>query len=175
MTAAPPEDLDALTTHIAERLRGAADSRKGPWRTPVLSTVGAGGPNARVVVIRSIEPAARRIEIFTDSRSAKLAEIAADPRVALTFWDPDAHEQLRIAAVARTVEDTALVDARWEAIGPVGQALYGDGPAAATRGRFVVIEAVWSLWDWLWIGATPHRRARITWERGAPQGRWIAP
>lgn len=177
MTAAPPEDLDALVAHITGRLVDAADSRRGPWRTPVLATVATNGaPAARTVVIRSVDPQARRVEIFTDRRSAKVAEIAADPRAALTFWDETAGEQLRIDASIRQVEDDDLKTARWEAIGPAGRALYGDGPGAPNPELFVVLESVWSAWDWLWIGGTPHRRARFVWSGSeADDAAWIDP
>ena len=171
MTTAPPDDLEALAAHIAGRLTAAAETRRGDWRTPVLATLAAVGPSARVVVVRSVEPHRRLLEIFTDSRSAKVGEIAADPRVALTFWDADAAEQLRMTGRAREADDAHTVAARWAAIGPAGQALYHDDPS-----RFVVLEMRWDAWDWLWIGAEPHRRARFTW---APDGRseagWAVP
>ncbi|MEQ8586259.1 MAG: pyridoxamine 5'-phosphate oxidase family protein [Thalassobaculaceae bacterium] len=170
MTAPPCDDLEALAAHVGDRLATAVDTREGPWRTPVLATLGADGPSARVVVARSIDLRPRRLEIFTDRRSAKVGEIEAAPRVSLAFWDPAAQQQLRMAAVARSSEDQELVGARWDAIGPAGHALY-DGD----RDRFVVIEAVWTEWDWLWIGGTPHRRARFSWLRGIPEGSWIAP
>ncbi|MCR9070361.1 MAG: pyridoxamine 5'-phosphate oxidase family protein [Alphaproteobacteria bacterium] len=170
MTTSYCDDLDALAADVLSRLETAVDGREGPWRTPMLATAGPEGPSARVVVIRSIDPRTRRLEIFTDARSAKVREIEADPRVALAFWDPTAQQQLRMSAVARSVGDREQIDSRWHAIGAIGQALYDGDPA-----RFVVIEAVWTEWDWLWIGGKPHRRARFSWLRGVPEGRWIDP
>lgn len=174
MTVSPPDDLpddlDTLAAHVANRLKAAAETRQGPWRTPVLATAAPDGPSARVVVLRTIDPAARRLEIFTDARSAKVAEIAAESRVALTFWDADAAEQLRMAGQARSVIDPVLMERRWQAIGPAGRALYG-GDAA----RFVVLEMRWVAWDWLWVGGDPHRRARFCWGPDGAQGAaWTA-
>ncbi|WPZ32809.1 pyridoxamine 5'-phosphate oxidase family protein [Thalassobaculum sp. OXR-137] len=171
MTAAPPDDLEALAAHIAARLTAAAETRRGAWRTPVLATSTPHGPSARVVVVRSVEAARRRLEIYTDARSAKPGEIAADPRVALTFWDDAAAEQLRMTGSAGAVEDAGAVAARWRAIGPSGQALYGGDPE-----RLVVLEMRWDAWDWLWIGAEPHRRARFTWAPdGTHRADWVDP
>ena len=171
MTVPPPDDLDALAAHVADRLTAAAETRRGGWRTPVLATTTPDGPSARVVVLRSIEPPARRLELFTDARSAKVSEIGADPRVALTFWDDGAQEQLRVTGRASAVTDPAVVAARWRAIGTTGQALYG-GDAA----RFVVIGLSWTAWDWLWIGGEPHRRARYSWDQAGRRGAaWTAP
>lgn len=162
MTVPPPDDLEALAAHIAGRLAAAADTRQGAWRTPMLATNTHEGPSARVVVVRSIDAEERRLEIFTDARSAKVGEIAADPRTALIFWDAEAQEQLRMTGRAQAVADPSQIATRWRAIGPAGQALY-EGDAA----RFAVLEMRWDAWDWLWIGTDPHRRARFAW---APDG-----
>jgi len=176
MTPTPPQDLETLAAHITDRLATAAERRQGAWRTPVLTTVaGSGAPSGRTVVIRSVDPGRRRIEVFSDAGAAKVTEIAAEPRVSFTFWDPEAGEQLRIAARAHRVTDGAAVDARWRAIGPRGHALYGTAPDEA-RDRFAVIQAVWHEWDWLWIGGAPHRRARFHWDGDeGPRAVWIAP
>lgn len=175
--AAIPNSVDGLSAHILQRLTRSAQERAGAWRTPVLSTVACdGAPAARTVVVRAVDTPARRLEIFTDSGSAKVAEILSDPRVALTFWDADAQEQLRLTGTAQRVTDTARVDARWHAIGPAGHALYGDGPATDRRARFAVLDVTWQTWDWLWIGGVPHRRARFTWSgTHDPESAWIDP
>lgn len=179
MTPSPDQDLSTIERHVAERLAAAADSRRGAWRVPVLSTVTAdGGPTARTVVVRSIDIGQRRLEIFTDTRSAKVGEIAVAPRVALTFWDPDAAEQLRMSGTAATVEDTDLVDARWAAIGPRGRGLYRTSPEPVDdgRSRFTVLHVTWTAWDWLWIGDVTHRRAHLTWSsRGDVSAHWVDP
>ena len=171
MSSPPPDDLGALAVRIAGRLAEAAERRHGAWRTPVLATATPQGPSARVIVLRALNADTRRLELFTDARSAKVGEIAADPRVALTFWDPETSEQLRMAGQAEAVADSERVADRWAAIGPAGHALY-DGD---TR-RFVVLDVVWNRWDWLWIGADPHRRARFVWTpKGRRDAAWIAP
>ena len=171
MSGGPPDDLDALAVRIADRLRRAAETRRGAWRTPVLATVSDNGPSARVVVVRAVAAERCRLEIFTDARAAKVAEIAAEPRAALTFWDPEAAEQLRMSGHALAVADPARLAARWQAIGPAGRALYADDPA-----RFVVLDLRWDAWDWLWIGDAPHRRARFTWSAdGRREAAWAAP
>jgi pyridoxamine 5'-phosphate oxidase len=61
----------------------------------VLSTVSeGGGPSARAVILRGLDE--RGFLFFTDTRSAKGAELAAEPMVALVFlWS--AHErQVRV-------------------------------------------------------------------------------
>ncbi len=166
-------DLQTLHDQIADRLAAAVTTRRGAWRTPVLSTIDAdGAPNARTVVIRAIHPDTRSLEIFTDNRSAKIGEIAAEPRTSLTFWDPVDAEQLRLTGTCAAVADHNLVAQRWDSIGPRGHALYGE----PGRQNFVVLKLQWTVWDWLWIGDIVHRRARFDWSTdGQYSARWIEP
>lgn len=176
----PHDDLDKVAEAMMGRLVEAAHGRRGAWRLPILATVTAdGAPSARTVVLRAVDPVARVLEIFTDTRSAKHAEIAAEPRVALTFWDPETAQQLRMAGRVAMLADPREVDTRWQAIGPAGWALYrpdltGDGPGE--RDNFSVLQVTWSVWDWLWIDADRHHRARFVWgEDGRREATWIAP
>jgi pyridoxine/pyridoxamine 5'-phosphate oxidase len=67
--------------------RAAADPRH-PCRVVQLATVGLdGAPRLRSVILRGIEPAMRVLRLHTDRRSAKAAEIAVEPRVALLAWE----------------------------------------------------------------------------------------
>ena len=167
----PAADLETLRSHIADRLVAAARTRRGAWRTPVLSTLDLrGGPSARTIVMRSVDPAARRLEIFTDARSAKIDQVAADPRVTLTFWDPIDAEQLRVDGTATLVADSAVVEARWQSIGPRGHSVYGE----SGRDVFRVLTVDWTAWDWLWIGDIAHRRARFDWHpNGGVDASWL--
>ena len=50
-------------------------------------TVGADGlPQARTVVLRHAHSKLGQLQIYTDSRSPKVAEMTAAPGVMLTFW-----------------------------------------------------------------------------------------
>ena len=76
-----------------------------------------------------------------------------------------------MAGRARAQTDAAILDARWQAIGPTGQILYGG-----EQSRMLVLEVVWTAWDWLWIGGAPHRRASFTWTPdGLRDATWVAP
>jgi len=105
-----------------------------------LSTVGPGGrPHCRTVVFRGFmpstslaaevneaEPAAEQtvMKMITDSRSAKVAEIACQPAGELVWWFPRTAEQYRIAGRLQLVSAAAtgfLQEARrrtWEGLSP---------------------------------------------------------
>src|SRR5919109_684020 len=69
-----------------------------------LSTVGRDGqPSARLVLLKSVDD--RGFVFFTNLRSRKGRELAANPRAALTFhWQP-LEIQVRIEGVAEQVAD----------------------------------------------------------------------
>lgn len=54
------------------------------------------------------DPARGTVDIFTDATTTKCAEIAADPRVALTLWREDMLLQIRMRGTMAIIEgDTA--------------------------------------------------------------------
>ena len=70
-----------------------------------LSTVGQGGaPAARSIVLRNSERSRASVDIFTDAATPKCAEIANDPRAALTLWREDLHLQLRLSGTIEIIE-----------------------------------------------------------------------
>lgn len=150
----------------------ATRDRRAAWRTPVLSTVGLdGAPRARVLVLRKAEPAAGLLWVHTDVRSAKQAELAADPRSALTFWDARANLQLRIEGVARIESDAAVLAEAWARVPEPARANYArvappGAPAAGPivhgedgAANFGMIAIRAERLEWLWLGPDHLRGA----------------
>lgn len=191
------DDLDVALAEIWRRLaRGAADRRSG-FHTVQLATLGLdGAPRVRTVVLRGAEAAAGRLRIHTDTRSAKWAELAAEPRVELHAYDARAKLQLRLRGLAQAQDSGPLADAAWAATGPGSRRIYAGAlapgaaltdPAAADpqdatadgaddgRARFAAILLAPERIEWLWLASGGHRRA--VHERGAAgwTGRWLVP
>lgn len=181
------DDLEATRAHVWAELENTLTARQAPWRTPVLSTLGTdGAPEARTVVLRAVDPEAGTVTVYTDLRSAKVAEIGREPRAALTFWDPAESLQLRLRGTA-VILSGADADPIWRALPPHATADYGTVPAPgseipepaqrATTGSIsgfavLVVQAV-SL-ETLHIGRDRHRRARF--QKGDRWGGvWLAP
>ena len=84
-----------------------------------VATVGAdGGPSARVVLLKGYD--ASGFVFYTNTRSRKGHELAANPRVAMCFfWDP-LMEQVRIEGRVSPVAD-AEADAYWHGRHPGSQ------------------------------------------------------
>ncbi|NQW09638.1 MAG: pyridoxamine 5'-phosphate oxidase family protein [Alphaproteobacteria bacterium] len=200
MTWTPPDDLDVLRSHIAERLVAAVTDRDAGWRTPTFATVGVdGGPRARTVVLRAIDNDRRRLVIYTDRRSAKIREIGVIDRVALSFWDSRANQQLRITGRASVVLPGPEVSAAWDALPVASRLPYlaelapgahptrpeagwpdnaGDPLTDTDAGRavFALLAVAWTDWDWLWLGQNGHRRAHWHWGPADDlRGDWVVP
>lgn len=186
-------DLDgSLRAAWALLARGAKD-RKTPAHVPVLATNGPGAPRLRTVVLRGCDRQARRLRFHTDRRSAKVAEIEADPAGAVLVYDPGRKIQLRIACQLSVHIDDGLARAAWAATRDFSRACYqvmrapgepvGD-PREVTvsaeashdgADHFAVIAAQITRIEWLYLAAHGHRRAEFLWQDSDWKGRWLVP
>lgn len=168
---APFEDAQAALTHCWQMLVRASRHRKADWRTPVLATVGLdGAPRARVLVLRKVEPGAGLLWLHTDVRAAKIAELRAEPRVALTFWDSRRALQLRVQGCARIESDPALLAEAWArvpggsrrnyaTVAAPGSRLTGDAAYLADgAANFAMLAVRVERLEWLWLGPVVHQR-----------------
>lgn len=183
----------------AAMLRRGLENPSSPLRKPALATVNsAGAPAVRTVILRSVEFAARKIGIFTDARSRKVAELGADPRAELLFYDLDCDIQLRLAGrAAIRVGD----DAAWASAAPASRRAYlvtappgtpspepvsGLPPDVAGiipslermeegRANFAYVEIVIAEADIVVLSRAGHRRARIRYKADGEHAEWLVP
>lgn len=177
--------------------RGAAD-RRHPFRTGVLATVGPDGAEARTVVLRHVDRAARTLRFHTDARSPEVRELETEPRLTWLFWHPGRKVQVRVAGRATLHRGDAVARERWDAGHPGARDCYGvpgapgetlsDDPAPPPHevpsppepekwfDRFVAVTVEVDRIDWLHLGAGGHLRARFDREPDAASAaRWIRP
>ena len=111
-------------------LAAALDDEHGPRpRVAALATVDAAGrPRVRSVVCRRV--ATGGIWVASDARSAKNAEVGANPAVELAFWLPGRREQFRVAGTARILDGEPRIIA-WEGLSDAARALF-SWPAPGT-------------------------------------------
>lgn len=163
---------------------GVAD-RTAPARLLTLSTVGLdGSAEARLVILRGSDRDAGQIEIHTDRRSAKVTELARDPRATLLAWLPDAALQVRFRVEIAAREGT---EAEWARIPDHARRPYGGTPAPGApithprdhhpspdQNDFCVLTAIVKSFETLELDPAGHRRAVFRREDGF-RGHWIAP
>ncbi|WP_405404671.1 pyridoxamine 5'-phosphate oxidase family protein [Paracoccus sp. Ld10] len=178
--------LDSLRDQVWQRLRRGVADRHDPARHPVLATVTPGGmPQARTVVLRGADPAAGVLEVHTDLMSGKVADLRANPLVALHVWDAGAHLQTRIEARAAILTGDAVAQV-WARVPDPSRQSYGSQPPPGTpiddalayakrpdAACFAVLRLTVLAIDAVHLGPQ-HRRARYTRETGW-QGQWLAP
>ncbi|WP_421859983.1 pyridoxamine 5'-phosphate oxidase family protein [Parvibaculum sp.] len=192
-------DMAALALALpAAGLENAAS----PLRKPALSTLAAdGAPAMRTVILRALEREARRFSFFTDARSHKVAEIAADPRASLLFYDPACDIQARFSGKAAIHRQGSLADAAWASAAPPSRRAYlaeaapgalSSGPVSGLpqdvegiipplerleegRGHFALLEFIFEEADILVLSRSGHRRARIRFSADAARGEWLYP
>lgn len=173
-----------------------------PLRKPALSTLAAdGSPSVRTVILRGFERPSRRLTVFTDARSHKVAEIAADPRAALLFYDPVSDIQARLSGRAAIHREGPLADGAWESAAPPSRRAYLAEAAPGTpspdpvsglprdvegvipslerleegRRNFALLEFIFEEADIVVLSRSGHRRARIRFRADAARGEWLYP
>lgn len=103
---------DATTDQILARAREWIDSGRLPnGDAPmVVATVDAQGfPHARWVLLKEIDSG---FVFYTNTKSAKGRELAANPRASLAFHWPSTGRQLRVTGTVEPASD-AMADAYW--------------------------------------------------------------
>ncbi|MGF1456227.1 MAG: pyridoxamine 5'-phosphate oxidase family protein [Alphaproteobacteria bacterium] len=191
-------DLAALFGLAWGRMTAAPDQRNAAFRTPVLSTVSAAGdgaPDARMVVLRRVDRPRHRLEIHTDDRAGKVADLEKDPRAALLFWDARHQFQVRAGGHAAFVTDPLAIDAVWEGLSDVQRSAYrlpftpgapmaskqaskSAAKPAADAGperHFQIIAIEIDRLDCLSLDRDGHERARFTRSDEDWSGTWTAP
>jgi pyridoxamine 5'-phosphate oxidase len=187
-------ELAGLVADTWTRIAGGLDGRWPPWGLPMLATQSRNGPSARVLALRSAQPATRTFVFHCDARSDKVREIEADPRVSVVFWDPADGIEARFFGGAVVHKQEDVTHAAWQGVsrlrrlasrteGPPGAALEAAArldalpQASYTDGyqNFAVIHVEVTKLDWLWVGADDLRRASFAWKKTSWQGAWTVP
>ncbi|MGL4573504.1 MAG: pyridoxamine 5'-phosphate oxidase family protein [Burkholderiaceae bacterium] len=180
-----PETWNAVAWRLLAR---ACQDSTSSLRHPVVSTHGALGPQARVVLLRAVDPQRRILTLYTDARSPKVADLNADPRMAWTFWDERLRLQLRVrstatvhhndaraAAVRTQVPEHAWRDYTSLAAPGESVAQQEHDPALFTK-NFCVIDAQVLAMDILALRASRaggHKRLHIDYASGHQD--WVVP
>lgn len=177
------DDLAAIERAIWHELHQAVHARGHAWRVGVLATRDGDEADARSVVLREIDTEERALLIYTDARSAKVAQIAAHPLGMLVLYSDELGWQLRLKVALEVATSGLAVSSRWAQIkltpgahdylSPLspGSKLSKPRPERGSRDHFAMITAAVQSVDWLELHADGHRRARFD----AQGPHWLAP
>ncbi len=195
------ENVFTLTSILDRSWRDLAmaiGEPRHPFRLGQFATVVPDrGVDVRTVVLRRVDRDLRQLWFYSDRRSDKIAEIAADPRVSWMFYDPMMRVQLRWSGRAQAILDGEIIEECWTGLNGTqreefmhaaspGTILAGgvEGPTVSANRRsveeasawFCVIEVTVSRLDWLKLDVSGHLRARFDWNSsGESVADWVVP
>ncbi len=193
-----PAWYDDLALSLAEAWRLLADgvgNAANAFHQPVLATTALdGSADARVVVLRHVDAQARALHFHTDIRTAKVLEIARDPRAMVTAYDHRAKVQLRLCGEIGLHHGDRLATEAWA--GTLKYSRHGyriaqqpgsvlqlpqEADFQPAQGvecgaeHFGVLRLTLHRIEWLYLAAAGHRRARFDWQAAAWQSQWLVP
>jgi pyridoxamine 5'-phosphate oxidase len=196
---AAPDTLDGVWDDAWSRLEAAVRDRAHAFRTGVVASAGDDGVDARTVVLRGADRASGMLRFHTDRRSAKLAQLLHDRRVALVFYGDGV--QVRVRGVASVLTEGDAVDAAWAATATISRRCYLTSappgtpslvptaglPADLTmlrpplerttpgRAAFAVVVVQVQSLDWLYLAAQGQRRAGFSRDGQRWMSTWMVP
>jgi pyridoxamine 5'-phosphate oxidase len=177
-----PTTLDQVWLRLG---RGVVD-RKADARHPMLATAGAGGPEARIVVLRQAVRALSAVSVYTDIRSAKITDLRQETRASLLVWEQKARLQIRLRAHVEILSGQAVAE-QWQRVPSAARNVYGSQPspgtpmdhpnqllAQANPDVFAVLVCNIKEIETLYLGPDLHQRAKFCADT-AWAGQWLAP
>jgi hypothetical protein len=193
-------DLDHFHRQSWDLLFRAAESRNDPMRTPMMATYDGARCRLRTIVLRKVDKAARRLLLFTDTRSPKVRHLKAHPQVALTFWHPKRKVQLRIQGEVTLQQGGEEARRYWDHLSVQGRASYATVQAPGTPAdmdttglppdwsselstsatdhafsNFMLIYVMVTEIDALHLHQEGHQRGCFVWEEGEWRKEWLIP
>lgn len=187
----------------------AVVDRRHAWHLITIATVdaatGEAFPEMRTVVLRRAEAERRVVMAHTDRRSAKVSQLAANPRCAVLAYDPKGKQQLRMRCTATVHTEGAVFDRQWASsklmsrrcyLAPLAPGVPADVPvpnipedlrhtepdaerSELGRANFAIMEFAIERIDWLHLAHDGHRRAAFSYDpenrAGEPAATWLAP
>ena len=183
--------LDDLLKRIWAQLAIPVGPVRNPFRLMQLATLDQQGwPVSRTVVLRSVDAGAGALYFYVDKRSAKCAQITAEPRVALTALSPCGVMQIRLQGLANLVKEAGQLQRCWGAARDKTQALFRHGavpgqviesPESACAitvdgfKHFAMMQIEATALEWLDLAQPVQQRARFERRQGGWHASWLAP
>jgi len=117
-------DLEAAERTAWDLMVRGVHSRRSAFHQATVATIGAQGAQARTVVLRGADRAARRVRFHTDRRSRKVAELSENPALAVHLYDHGAKVQVRLHGTAHLCVGDATAAAVWRGMREMSRACY---------------------------------------------------
>ncbi len=183
-------DLDRFLSDGWNMLRQGVASSSSPARYAALATVDPSGtPQVRTVALRRTDEEARILEMHTDLRTAKVAELENRPRASVMVWHLEPRLQFRGSGRVDILSGPKVTQ-RWQSVPDAARAAYGHVPAPGAplhsggdfrivpeANNFAALVLHLDQIDLVSLDApddSGHRRAVYAAEQGW-RGQWVSP
>ncbi len=167
--------LASIFRQIWTSLHHGVKQGASPYRLMQLATVARdGAPKSRTIVLRAADEVKNTVSFHTDRRSAKIAEMLQQPRIALTAVDLPLRQQVRVEGVAQINAEADERLAVWDSSPPHTRQLYQSprapgsvidtpeqaypSPEEDGLAHFAWVSVVVSRIEWLDLRPDGHRR-----------------
>ena len=206
-TKSDPEFYDDLSLSFAKAqslIEPGATERRSEAHCPTVATLDANGlPSQRVMILRHVNWAARKLRFHTDARSTKTLTLSKRNAASVLFYLPEAKIQLRLNGTISMTTTGDEVDQAWnnatlfarraymattapgtvveEPVSGLPAFIEGRQPTeqdiTPARENFALLHVEFDTVEWLYLANSGHRRARWRWGLDCEnwEGRWLIP
>lgn len=192
--------LDEYLDACWRLLLNGATKKNDPLRLPVLGTGEENRAHLRIVVLRKVDVAPRRLIFYTDIRSAKVTHLQQHPQLTSLFYHPKKQIQIRTEGTVHVHHQDELATLHWNAL-PIplrkpyatlqlpGSVVHHGTDGVPDRWKndithseteyafahFAVLVCEVKQLEALLLHADGHQRAQFTWTNEQWEGNWLIP
>ena len=181
------ENFDEIIKKIWSMLDDAVKNRSSQFRIPTFICGNQNDFDGRIVVLRKSKIDDRLLQFHSDIRSEKISKLKSNNRAALIFYDKEEKIQVRAKVECTINHKNKITEESWSKTAHISRKCYlvENGPGTETENptsglkpeldnfgytmeesekgyeNFTVIQCKVISFEWLYLAAKGHRRARF--------------
>ena len=181
------ENFDEIIKKIWSMLDDAIKNRSSQFRIPTFICGNQNDFDGRIVVLRKSKIDDRLLQFHSDIRSEKISKLKSNNRAALIFYDKEEKIQVRAKVECTINHKNKITEESWSKTAHISRKCYlvENGPGTETENptsglkpeldnfgytmeesekgyeNFTVIQCKVISFEWLYLAAKGHRRARF--------------
>ena len=181
------ENFDEIIKKIWSMLGDAIKNRSSQFRIPTFICGNQNDFDGRIVVLRRSNIDERLLQFHSDIRSEKISKLKSNNKAALLFYDKEEKIQVRAKVECTINHKNKITEESWSKTAHISRKCYlvENGPGTETENptsglkpeldnfdytmeesekgyeNFAVIQCKVISFEWLYLAAKGHRRARF--------------
>ena len=193
------QDLKEIQNKYWSMLEEAVVNRGSPFRIPVFICADQNEIDGRIVVLRKSDRKNNILQFHTDFRSSKVNILKQNNNASLVFYDKEEKIQLRVKVSCIVNNQNNITDEAWKKTQHISRRCYltDDAPGTISKKptsgmiskledfdytmeqsevgykNFTVIQCKIQSFEWLYLAAKGHRRAKFDIEKKTES--WLVP